>query len=397
MDEMRELLLQELHERYPGNVSSFIHDRFNLECEYLSWDEHSDTDLFLYRAVMEAAEVAGQPVWNCGLGSGSFLFYLLDKGLNPLPPHWECEGCGCIVTDEHADLCFDLPARDCTDCNTKMVRNGIHGSLDEALRSAHFEFRVNEDFLEAATQAALSALKDRMVFQRRWGHKTGPANYRSFYYTDKVNEKDRSLIHVDEASFEYINVEDKQAFSTDFRSITIVAQTGYPMSKHQIPMEEWVERKPDIRSFLRRSIHDMKARGGYYPENKYERTQQLIDLLQPVTWTDLIQIVCYDSGTFTRTGKSTVREIADLIRGSDFQHVLYSRESLQYYLRKEGVPEILDWQMVEQLRRGRRGWEMEIYGEKTPLLEKDQLFQAISYLWPRTNAINWLWNYLNLK
>ena len=89
--------------------------------------------------------------------------------------------------------------------------------------------------------------------------------------------------------------------------------------------------------------------------------------------------------------------LLELIRGSDFRHIMYSRESLQYYLRKQGIPAILDHQMVEQLRTGRKGWEMELFGKETPLLEKDKLFNSVMYLWPRTSAINSLWRYYSVE
>ncbi len=36
MDELRELLLRKLHERYPGDLPAFIQDRFDTEWEYLT-------------------------------------------------------------------------------------------------------------------------------------------------------------------------------------------------------------------------------------------------------------------------------------------------------------------------------------------------------------------------
>ena len=394
MDELRKLLLRKLHERYPGNIPAFIKERFDKELGVV-WKDVFDGFFPLYQTIMKTAEVSGQPVWNCGFGNGSFLFYLLDKGLNPLPPHWECKGCGHIETDEHAVLCFDLPARDCPDCKKQMVRDGIHSSVEEALRSTHFEIRVNEDFLEAANQAALSALKDRRAFQRRWNHNPAPDNYHSYYLTDKCELLVSSLIHQDESGHEYINVEDERNCSVNLLSVVIIGQTNYAMPKNARPMEEWIESKPDIQSFLQQSIQDMKARGDYYPENTEEQILKMIHLMQPETWTALIEIVCYASGNYTRTGKNTIQELVELIQGSDFRHVLYSREALQFYLRKEGVPEILDWQMVEQLRRGWKGWEKEIYEEETPLLEKDELFNAVMYMRSRTHSINWLWRYLD--
>ena len=123
----------------------------------------------------------------------------------------------------------------------------------------------------------------------------------------------------------------------------------------------------------------------------------MIDLLKPETWTDLIELYCYALGTYYLTARATSLEMVEMIRGSDFRHIMYSRESLQYYLRKQGIPVILDHQMVEQLRTGRKGWEMELFGKETPLLEKDKLFNAVMYLWPRTHAINWLWRYNSVE
>ena len=393
MDKLRKLLLRRLHERYPGIIHAFIKDRFDIEWEYVCIAD-LDNGLLLYHAIMKAAKAAGQPVWNCGFGSGSFLCYLLDKGLNPLPPHWECKGCGHIVTNPLAELCFALPVKVCPVCNTQMVRDGIRASSEQSFRRG-LEIRVNEEFLEAASQAALGVLIGHRVFQQRWNHKPAPANSRSYYITDKGELLDDSLIHQDEFGQEYINVEDERNCSVNLLSVVIIGQTNYAMSKNARPMEEWIESKPDIQSFLQQSIQDMKARGDYYPENTEEQILKMIHLMQPETWTALIEIVCYASGNYTRTGKNTIQELVELIQGSDFRHVLYSRESLQFYLRKEGVPEILDWQMVEQLRRGWKGWEKEIYEEETPLLEKDELFNAVMYMRSRTHSINWLWRYLD--
>lgn len=394
MNELRETLLRMLHERYPGDIPAFIQDHFNTEWEYI-WNAWWGDLLLLYQAVMKAAEAAGQPVWNQGFGSGSFLFYLLDKGLNPLEPHWECKSCSHIETDKQAELCFDLPVRDCPKCGKRMNRDGIHGSPEEALRIPYIEFSVNEEFQDAVTEAVLGTLKGYKVYQRRGNHRPCSANYQTYYYTDEVKKKDRPLIHRDELGIEYINIEDEKAFSSKLRSITIKAMTGNPMTKHPLSMEKWIKSKPDIQAFLQRSIQDMKGRGSYYPNNSEEQMLEMIEELQPNTWTALIEIVCYAFGTYTLEGKvATVQEKIELIKDSDFRHILYAREPLQFYLRKQGIPAILDHQMVEQLRKGREGWEMELFGKETPLLEKDKLFNAVIYQWPRTHAINWLWRYV---
>lgn len=400
MDELRKKLLQLLHERYPGNIPAFINDRFETEWEYLTMiagEDDKDKSLFLYQAIIVAAETVGQPVWNCSFGSGSFLFYLIDKGLNPLEPHWQCKECGHVETDDQAVLCFDLPVRVCPGCKTPMARDGIHGSADESLRSHGIDLRVNEDFLETANEVALHALKSHKVFQRRPNHKSDPAEYHSYYYTDKVSKKDRPLIHQDGSGNEYILVEDEKSCSSNLWSITILAQTGYPMLKKPISMEEWIESKQDIRALLQQHIQFMKDRDLYYPENSDEQLLEMIHIFQPDTWTTLIELLCYARGNYTSTGKTTTQEKVELIRNSDFRHILYSREPLQLYLHKQGIPVILAWQMVEQLRKGRKGWEMELFGKETPLLEKDELFKAVKYLWPRMHAINWLWRYLKMN
>ena len=70
-------------------------------------------------------------------------------------------------------------------------------------------------------------------------------------------------------------------------------------------------------------------------------------------------------------GRKSTWELGELIRRSDLSHVLYSGESLQYYLRKEGVPKFYNWRMTEQLLKGRRGSEIKIYDNKNSLLEKE--------------------------
>ncbi len=392
MDKLRKLLLRRLHERYPGIIHAFIKDRFDIEWEYVCIaDLYSG--LLLYHAIMKAAKAARQPVWNCGFGSGSFLCYLLDKGLNPLPPHWECKGCGHIVTNPLAELCFALPVKVCPVCNTQMVRDGIRASSEQSFRRG-LEIRVNEEFLEAASQAALGVLIGHRVFQQRWNHKPAPANSRSYYITDKGELLDDSLIHQDEFGQEYINVEDVRNCSVELLSVVIIAQTNYPMPKKVLTMEEWIEGKPDIQPLLERYNQYMKTQGLYSPENSEERLQEMIDLLQPETWTALIEAVCYTHGTYYLLKRATPLEMVKLIRSSEYRHIMYSRESLQFYLEKKGLPAILAWQMVDQLRKSRKGLVMQVYSCETPLLKQDVLFQSVIYLWPRTHAINWLWRYL---
>lgn len=224
MDRLREKLLSLLHQRYPGIIPAFIHDRFNIEWEYLSWKacpDDKDPILFLYDAVVKAAREVGQPVWNCSFGSGSFLFYLLDDGLNPLEPHWQCGQCGKVEAAAGAALCFDLPARLCPDCGIIMSRDGIHGSAEEAVRSDGLEIRVNSGFLEGANQAALAALKDYSVFERRMNHEPVPADRRSYYFTNQVANRDRRFIHRSASGYAYINAEDRSDCASGFQSLTI--------------------------------------------------------------------------------------------------------------------------------------------------------------------------------
>ena len=90
-------------------------------------------------------------------------------------------------------------------------------------------------------------------------------------------------------------------------------------------------------------------------------------------------------------GGKVTWELGELIMVIDFRYVLYSRESLQYYLRKKYVLKLLDWRMSAQFLIGRRGPKMEIYVKKTPTVEKEELFKLVMYLWPRTYTINWMW------
>lgn len=121
---------------------------------------------------------------------------------------------------------------------------------------------------------------------------------------------------------------------------------------------------------------------------------EMIEYVQPDTWSEVITLACYALGDYSRAGTMTSQRLLELIRSSPFSSVLHAREPLQYYLRSQGIPPILDWQMVEQLRTGRAGWEMELFAKETPLLEKDRLFQAVRYLWPGTHVIHWLWRCL---
>lgn len=398
MDKLRDMLLKMLHDRYPGDIPAFIKERFESEWEYFSWmtvPDDLDRFLFLYHEIVKVAEAAGQPVWNCGLGSGSFLFYLLDKGLNPLEPHWQCGKCSYVETDEQADLCFDLPVKLCPKCRSRMARDGIHGSPEAAFHGSHMELRVNEDFLDTATEATLYALKGFRVFRRYWNHDPGPADYRSYFYTTELLQEDKRLIHQDESGAEYINVDDRKAFISFLPSLTIKAQTGDAMLKNPISMEEWIECKPDIQALLERNIQDMKEQDCFCPDNTQEQILEMIGMMRPETWTNLIKIIGYASGNYSRLGKLKNRAMVELIQSSKFHQILYAQEPLQFFLRKQGILEILDRQMVEQLITGRKGWEMELFGTETPLLDKDKLFSAVIYLRSRTQVINWLWRYFS--
>ena len=376
------MLLSKLHERYPKNIPNFIQDRFDTEWEDISFAAQGDL-LLLYLAVIKAAEAAGQPIWNNGFGSGSFLFYLLDKGLNPLEPHWECKDCGYIERDEQAELCFDLPVKDCPKCGKRMNRDGIHASPEIALRNTHLFFYINEEYYPVAIETVLNALKSCKVFQRRYTHQLGLAHNQTYYYTDKVKKKDRPLIYKDEFGVEYINIEHKEALSSNLRSITFWIKRDESMKKHPLSMEEWIEIKPDIRLVFQHVQEDLLG-------NPLDDILEMIEAFQPDSWTDFIKLICYSQGTYKDNWP--LQKMIELMQSSDFCDVLYAREPLQFYLQKQGIPNVLAYRMVEEFLRGNiYGYEMDHFMNITPHLEADQLFYAAQFLWPRTHAINWLW------
>ena len=383
---------QLLSAQYPDPVPAFVRGRYQQEWEDVRQKE-GELYLQVYQAVTTAARAAGEPVWNCSHGSGSFLFYLLDKGLNPLPPHYVCSACSVIEESTTAALCFDLPPKTCPACHQAMNRQGIHANPVEALWPDSLEIRLNLEFFKEAVQAALEALAGCIVIERRFNHQRMPENTWASYILAPGSSPEDTPVRQSETGSLYINAEDLASCQRPFRTIIIKAQPRHAMLQASLGMEEWRACPADISRLLEKEAASLREQGMEGRDNVFVRMQELVALLQAGTWTELIQALCLASGDYSRTGIKAAWELAGLIQASPYRHILYAREALQFYLQEQGVSRILARQVTQQLHRAQAGSNASIYQEQFPHLLQDPLFQACKHLWSRTHAITWLWKY----
>ncbi|HSK69333.1 MAG TPA: hypothetical protein VLA21_08760 [Candidatus Limnocylindria bacterium] len=384
MSALRDSLLALLRARYGEDVPAFVRGRFDTEFEYV-WIGGTAPFLRAYEAVARAAAKAGESVWNRGYGCGSLLFWLLGGGVNPLPPHWRCGACGRVEAGEGAALCFGLPPRECPGCGSPMARDGVACPAEEALRGG-LEIRVNEGFLDAACRAALDALPGVRVLRQSRRHAPGPAGRRAFYAAEDGALPEGLPVYRGPDGAECVFAEDVAKSPPGLLQFTFVVPEDGPVPGEPLPVEAWMQRPPDVEPLLR----GMRDRGGDLPGGALDRMARLAELLQPRDWGSLVETACFAFGNYSRLGEVSVEELARRIRESPFRHALYCREALQEYLQGRGVPAILAWQMARQVSTGRKGWEMGVYGEKTPELAGDELFRSAGYLWSRTHAVEWM-------
>ncbi len=389
-------MMQLLRKRYPGDLPLFIRERLRTELDYI-WNSDREPYVLAYRAVIRAAKKDGQPVCNQGWGSGSLICWLFDQGISPLPPHYECRSCGCVELGQGAALCFDLPLRDCPVCHSPMAREGVPCSAELSFRDhGGLVLQVNSDFLIIACRAALGAMKDSVVYRDDDGCRPKNIIERAFLI-DWQNGLFRSLpVNPNDEGADEAWEDHLRNSGVDLLSLSVWADRVKPLPSPALTMEQWMQSPPDadaaLRAFQCGALwKDGVAEGGSW------YVEQMMEHLRPKTWTEIIESLCYAFGDYNALGFSSFEVQAKRFLTSPYRHALNCREALQDYLREEGVPEILDWQMVEALNHGRRGWEMQVYGEKVPDLEKDELFRAVRFLSSRTQVAEGVWRNLRMN
>lgn len=124
----------------------------------------SGFDFLLLKEIAEFSREQGCPVLLMGDISGSIILFLLGVSfINPLPPHYRCEG-GCYPNFEVGETAisgFDLPDKCCPTCGKQMVKDGHNIRLDVVWKKATKPQALDIAIAESIRPYLLKCLNDK--------------------------------------------------------------------------------------------------------------------------------------------------------------------------------------------------------------------------------------------
>lgn len=123
-ESVREKARTRLRSLYPDPVPPEVAERFERELDAILKNGFAPI-YHLADRLTSLAQADGEIVGSRGSVGSSFVAFLLGiTEVNPLPPHWLCEGCTIIWGPKDVLSGQDLPARECPACGRPMRQDG---------------------------------------------------------------------------------------------------------------------------------------------------------------------------------------------------------------------------------------------------------------------------------
>lgn len=163
---LKETTEKRLIELYGSDPRSVVKDRFENEWTIISRNGYA----ILFETARSIIIDSRKNGYNVELASpmgSSFISYLAGiTEANPLPPHYRCAKCGQTVFPEeyHSPFGAELPDAICSCCGEPMLKDGYDLPVEtlwslQGDRCPDTEFRIGEDHLKQAIQAAAKVLE----------------------------------------------------------------------------------------------------------------------------------------------------------------------------------------------------------------------------------------------
>ena len=137
-EELKDRCYKEMNKRYGDNPPDDFVIRLEKELSKIIDNGYSSLYITAKRLIDNSME-NGWYVGSRGSVGSSFVANLIGVSeVNPLPPHFCCPNCKCVIYDEttnkyQAETGFDMEDRICPTCGSKMLKDGINIPFDTFL------------------------------------------------------------------------------------------------------------------------------------------------------------------------------------------------------------------------------------------------------------------------
>ncbi|MDO4554376.1 MAG: hypothetical protein Q4B70_04435 [Lachnospiraceae bacterium] len=141
-----------LKQQYPISIPEIAQERLEKELSFLENSKYLD-DFEILRIISEEARKSNCSFSLKGTLPGSYIAFLLrDTLLDPLPPYYYCPVCGHFEIIDTRLFGIDLPKITCPDCQSSMISNGYHLSIEsvwglDGKKTISFEYNICSDFI----------------------------------------------------------------------------------------------------------------------------------------------------------------------------------------------------------------------------------------------------------